>query len=103
MTLSQFTQDGSAPTLLDRPMVDMTGLDGVYDIDLTIPRDPDTPWPMQPLRGVVTPDERAKNQGFRKDVFFSEIQSQLGLVAEPQTVPLRMLVIDDFDVTPTAK
>jgi uncharacterized protein (TIGR03435 family) len=103
MTLAQFAQDGSFSLLLDRPMVDMTGLDGVYDIDLTVARDPDAPWPMQPLRGVTTADERAKNEGFRKEVFFSAIESQLGLIAEPQTVPMKMLAIDDLDLTPTAK
>ncbi len=64
-------------------MVDLTGLDGVYGIGLTIPPSPDAPWPMQPLRAAATPEERAKNQGFRRDVFFSEIQLQLGLIAEP--------------------
>ena len=102
MTLPEFTQSAFS-TVLDRPMVDMTGLDGVYDIDLTVPRDPAAHWPMQPIRGVTTADERAKNEGFRKDVFFTAIESQLGLIAEPQTVPLKILAIDDLDLTPASK
>jgi uncharacterized protein (TIGR03435 family) len=101
MTLAEFTQDGSAPGLLDRPMVDMTGLDGVYDIDLTIARDPNTPWPMQQIRGPSTATERAKNEGWNNATFFTALESQLGLIAEPETVPLKMLVIDDLELTPT--
>jgi uncharacterized protein (TIGR03435 family) len=102
MTLAQFTQSGSFITLLDRPMVDMTGLEGVYDIDLYIPRDPSAPMPMQPLNGPSTAAERAKNNGFRYSVYFEEVEKQLGLTVSPETVPVKMLVVDDLDVVPTS-
>jgi uncharacterized protein (TIGR03435 family) len=100
--MAQCTQDGSFPGLLDRPMVDMTGLEGVYDIDLSVPRDPSTPWPMQPLKGPATAAERAKNEGFRNAVFFEEVEKQLGLTVVPETVPIKMLVIDNLDLVPSS-
>jgi uncharacterized protein (TIGR03435 family) len=100
MTLSQFTQDGSAPVYLDRPLVDMTGLEGVYDIDLFIARDTSAAWPLHPLTPGATPVQRAANDGFRYNVFFQALQDQLGLRADAETDPTKMLIIDSLNLSP---
>jgi uncharacterized protein (TIGR03435 family) len=71
------------PQLLDRPVVDKTGITGTYDIDLHF-----------------APDY--SNPGFQKDVvsdpsgpsIFTAVQEQLGLKLEPAKGPVEYLVIE---------
>lgn len=76
--------------VLDRPVVDKTGIDGEFDFTLR--------W---------TPDESQFNgMGFRVPVpdgtaplpgLFTAIQEQLGLKLEPQKIPAEVLVIDHVE------
>src|ERR1017187_5522934 len=76
--------------VLDRPVVDKTGIDGEFDFTLR--------W---------TPDESEFNgMGFRVPVpdgtaplpgLFTAIQEQLGLKLEPQKIPAEVLVIDHVE------
>jgi uncharacterized protein (TIGR03435 family) len=65
----------------DRPIVDLTGLKGVYNIDLQ--------W---------TPDEGAKSG---RDPGFLSAIPQLGLRLEKRTMPFEIVVIDSVENTPT--
>ena len=70
---------------LDRVMVDKTGLEGYYDINLFIPPDLDAT--------TSTPITQA---------YFDALDAQLGLKVETQTDPVEMLVIDHLEQNPTA-
>jgi uncharacterized protein (TIGR03435 family) len=65
---------------IDRPVTDMTGLPGLYDIDLDWA--PDT---------IVPPDADLGPS------VFTAIQEQLGLKLEPTKGPLEILVIDHIE------
>jgi len=79
MDLAHFVLILSRPA--GQPVIDKTGLTGVYDFKLsyTPTNDPDSSLPS----------------------FFTAIQDQLGLKLEPQKVPVETLVIDHIDRTPT--
>jgi uncharacterized protein (TIGR03435 family) len=68
--------------VLDRPVVDRTGLTGVYDIQFAFTReDP------QALGMSTLPDNAAPN-------LFTALQQELGLKLEPTKAPVDVLVID---------
>jgi uncharacterized protein (TIGR03435 family) len=71
-----------------RPVVDRTGLTGIYDIELTWT--PEVP-PAAP-NGAPSP-------GFDPNgpTLFTAVQEQLGLKLEPTTGPVEVLVIDSAD------
>jgi len=77
---------GSARAQLDRPVVDMTGLQGVFDLNLVW--EPDRP-------------ERAKNDGESGPSLFTALQEQLGLKLESRKAPVEILVVDAVEKTPT--
>jgi len=64
------------------PVVDETGLEGSYSIDLTVADDPNSSW--------------------NAATFKAALETQLGLTIEKQTVPTKMLIIDNLDLTPVA-
>jgi uncharacterized protein (TIGR03435 family) len=71
-------------TLVDRPIIDGTGLTGAYDIKLE--------W---------APDHSpAAENGTAADIY-TAIQQQLGLRLEPRKAPMDMLVVERADRTPT--
>jgi uncharacterized protein (TIGR03435 family) len=61
----------------ERPVIDRTGIEGIFDFDLT--------WVGQPTGGT---DEVS---------FFTAVQEQLGLKLTPMTTPVEVLVIDRAD------
>jgi uncharacterized protein (TIGR03435 family) len=76
---------------LDRVMVDKTGLDGYYDINLFIPPEIDA---------HTEPDGTPSgNPGMQ--AYFDALDAQLGLKTETQTAPVEMLVIDHLERNPT--
>jgi len=81
---------------LDRPMVDMTGLDGKYEIDLA--------WEFvlaQPI-SIAEPDGgdvRAEPPG--PSSLFSAMEKQLGLKVEARKAPVEVLVVDHVERVPT--
>jgi uncharacterized protein (TIGR03435 family) len=79
MDLAHFATILSRPA--GRPVIDQTGLTGVYDLKLSYApaNDPNSSLPS----------------------FFTAIQEQLGLKLEPQKVPVDTLVIDRAERTPT--
>ena len=71
---------------VDRPVIDGTGLEGVYDLKLE--------W---------TPDDgRKPNDGDTGPSIFTALQEQLGLKLEARKGPVEILVIDHAEKVPTA-
>jgi len=92
---------------LDRPVMDMTGLGGRYDIILDFAIDPSI---MQarmaamgggpPLQGTDSPESTAQDPSGAATIF-SALKEQLGLRLEARKGPVDLLVIDSVQKTPT--
>lgn len=82
LTISGFLEAIDATHILDRPLVDSTGIQGNYDIELSVPADvpPNRPDPSELIKALV---------------------KQLGLKVTLKTLPLQMLVIDHMERIPT--
>lgn len=84
MTVEEFAQNlgvNSGPRLLDRPVIDKTGLAGLFNFTLTY--EPET---------AAAPDEPSTGPSI-----FTAVQEQLGLKLEPAKGPADFLVIDSVD------
>jgi uncharacterized protein (TIGR03435 family) len=68
-----------------RPVVDRTGIEGVYDFDLK----------------YASENAPSNSADSNLPDIFTAVQEQLGLKLEPQQVPVEILVIDHVDRTPT--
>ena len=68
------------------PVLDRTGLNGVYNFNLEY---------SQPLTGVPPGDSAASPE------IFTAVREQLGLELQRTTVPLEVVVVDGVDRTPT--
>jgi uncharacterized protein (TIGR03435 family) len=83
LTVAGFLEALNGLHILDRPLVDATGIQGYYDIDLTAPAEvPDNKPDASELLGAL--------------------DRQLGLKASVKTLSLRVLVIDRLERIPTA-
>jgi len=92
---------------LDRPVMDMTGLSGQYDITLDFAIDPSI---MQarmaamgggpPSTGADSPEAAAQDP-IGAATMFSALKEQLGLRLEARKGPVDVLVIDSMQKTPT--
>jgi len=82
LTVAGFLEALDATHILDRPLVDATGIRGNYDIDLTAP---------------------AEVPGNKPDPseLLGAIEKQLGLKASLKTLSLRVLVVDHLERIPT--
>lgn len=79
---------------LDRVMVDETGLQGYYDINLFIPPGVDA--------GVPSLDTVGKPPAMPEaPTYFDALEKQLGLKVETRVAAVEMLVIDHLDGVPT--
>jgi uncharacterized protein (TIGR03435 family) len=92
---------------LDRPVTDMTGLSGTYDITLDFAIDPSIMQAkMAAMGGGPPPPEMAPPEGAAQDpsgaaTIFSALTDQLGLRLEARKGPVDLLVIDSVQKTPT--
>ncbi len=89
---------------MDRPVVDVTGLTGKYDLTLQLtPQD----YMAMLIRsavgvGVSLPPEALKYlEGASDESLFSAMEA-LGLDLQPRKAPLEMLVVDQISKAPTA-
>lgn len=82
LTVAGLLEGIGALHILDRPLLDATGMQGSYDVELTAP---------------------AEVPGNRPDPseLLKALEKQLGLKASLKTVSLRMLVIDHMERIPT--
>jgi uncharacterized protein (TIGR03435 family) len=79
--------------LVDRTVVDKTGITGTFRVHLTFVPDQDTPSQFagpQSAPGNVTPGADGPN-------IFNAIQEQLGLTLVPAKGPVEVLVIDHVE------
>jgi uncharacterized protein (TIGR03435 family) len=105
-TISNFL--GALASQLDRPVVDMTGLTGTYDITLVFAPDSAGMRAKMAAMGVAPPPGAdggaAGNSSPDADApasIFSALPDQLGLRLEARKGPLDMLVVDSIQKTPT--
>ena len=82
---------GTLSNFVDRPVVDRTGLTGLYDVefDFTPVQTPFSPGPGGPA--PAAPDSNAP------PLIFTALQEQLGLKLKPETAPGDVLVIDHVE------
>jgi uncharacterized protein (TIGR03435 family) len=71
---------------MDRPVLDLTGLKGVYDYTID-------------LSGLGRPGDNGATEG---PSIFSAVQQDLGLKLEARKEPVEMLIIDHVEKVPTA-
>jgi uncharacterized protein (TIGR03435 family) len=91
---------------LDRPVRDMTGLSGRYDITLDFAIDPAITQARMAAMGVGPPPGMAAQEGAAPDpsgegTIFLALTEQLGLRLEARKGPVDLLVIDSVQKTPT--
>jgi uncharacterized protein (TIGR03435 family) len=87
--LARMTQLLSAA--LGRPVVDRTGLNGIYDLSLE--------WDDAPMReGGVPGLDAPTAPGNEHGSIFTAIQDQLGLRLEPERVPVEVIVVDRMEM-----
>ncbi len=84
------------------PIVDNTGIEGDYEIHLSVPRVPAHP-SGSPAGAIkeLSAAEIAEMNGFDKAAFFSAVEKQLGLKLERRMIPGKVLVIDGVNTEPT--
>jgi len=89
---------------VDKPVVDMTGLTGTYDLTLNFTEEDYRAMLIRSAinAGVVLPPQALRvMESASGDSLFSAIQ-EAGLKLESRKAPLDVLVIDSIDKTPTA-
>jgi uncharacterized protein (TIGR03435 family) len=79
--------------VLDRPVIDRTGITDRFDIHLEFARDDSTPG----LRGPVPDTPAAAASDPSKPTIFTAIREQLGLKLTPARGPIEFLVIDHIE------
>jgi uncharacterized protein (TIGR03435 family) len=82
LTVGGFLEALNATQILDRPLVDKTGIKGDYDIELTAPSD------------IPSTKPNASE-------LLNALEKQLGLRATLKTIPVKTLIIDHMDRVPT--
>jgi uncharacterized protein (TIGR03435 family) len=85
--------------LLNRPVVDKTGLTGKYDFDLEFAPDPGSVPLPPPLPGAAGPVDNAIPRG---PDLTTALKEQLGLRLVPSRANIDLLVIDNAERVPTA-
>lgn len=84
-----------APSYIDRPVVNLTGLEGAYDIKLD--------WVPRPLGGNAATDGAipAASDVAAGATVFDALDKQLGLKLEERKQPMPVIVIDHVERVPT--
>jgi len=102
LTMAQLAE--SLEPYANRPVVDMTGLKGRYDVAIDF-----TPEDFRAMmvrgaiaRGVVLPPEALRALDASSDGALSDALQQVGLKLEARKAPLDVIVIDEALKTPTA-
>jgi uncharacterized protein (TIGR03435 family) len=88
---SRYISRGPLGPQLDRPVIDRTGIDGVFDFHLEFAPDQNTPGFLLQLR---RPPGAASANDTAGPSIFTAIQEQLGLKLEPTQGPGDFLIID---------
>ena len=75
---------------LDRVVLDRTGLSGVYDIDIVLPRPPGERWGTDTNGDPMSPGDYVKEHVVHVD---SSLREQLGLRLEKSKGPVEVLAV----------
>ena len=86
---------------VDKPIVDKTGLTGVYQFTLQLPRDEVLERALRALASRVGSSTLAGTEARSGISVFKSLES-LGLKLERRRVPVEMIVVDKISRTPTA-
>ena len=86
-SMPQFAEDLATLSQVDRPVLDRTGIPGIFDFNLKFGESND-----EMKRALVAGDGAS---------IFTLIQEQLGLKLEAQKGPVEMLIIDHVEKAPT--
>jgi len=88
---------------LGRPVVDKTGLTGVYDVTLDFSPEGMGPGPkgLGPGAGGGNAAEAPRDSNDSGPTIFTALQEQLGLKLESRKGPVDLLVVDSVEKTPT--
>jgi uncharacterized protein (TIGR03435 family) len=92
---------------MDRPVLDMTGIKGIFEIDLEWMPDESEPAPRFALGagGPGRPDGggegRATTDGRDRPSIFAAVQEKLGLKLEGRKGPVEIIVVDNAEKVPT--
>jgi len=91
---------------LDRPVLDFTGLPGIYDIDLSWAFDPNVERRSAPGTSFADATEASGNTGLDLPAaptatIFTAVRDSLGLRLEARKEPVEILVIDHVERVPT--
>ena len=90
---------------VDRPIVDMTGLTGTYDVTLEFAPDPAILQAKMAAMGVPPPPPDGVGPTLADNgplaTIFTALPEQLGLRLEARKGPVELLVIDSVEKTPT--
>ncbi len=81
---------------LDRPVVNKTGISGVYDIQIQFAPDDTTPLFLTRIQHIPDGDAGAADPAGGPSIF-TALQEQLGLRLEPTRSPREVLVIDSIE------
>ncbi len=82
LTVKEFAEVITNTRILDRPLVDATGTDGYFDVEIT---------------AHIDPPENKPNPA----ELLSALEKQLGLKVTQKTIPMKILVVDRLERTPT--
>ena len=87
MDMAEFQKSDVFAYTLDRPVIDKTGLTGVYNFTLDFTYQPMT----------ATSDAEGNAAEARSTDIFTALQKQLGLKLEPGRGPVRQLIVDSVE------
>jgi uncharacterized protein (TIGR03435 family) len=87
---------------LDRPVVDMTGLEGNYEFTLVfLPEFRNMPAPMMAGRGPAPGGPESTTTTDDAPALLAAVPDQLGLKLDQKKAPIDLVVIDHLEKTPT--
>jgi uncharacterized protein (TIGR03435 family) len=82
--------------MVDRPVVDKTGLEGVFDFRLEW-----LPDEYQSSTASEAGEQRSRNEMRTGPAFFRALQEQIGLRLESQKLPIEIVVVDRIEKVPS--
>lgn len=86
---------------VDRPVIDMTGLTGTYDINMEFAPDMGVMGARMAEGGMMSPPGSNAGDPNAAATLFSALQEQLGLRLEAKKGPVELLIIDSVEKSPT--
>ena len=96
VTMAEFAGRWLPLYVMDRPIIDNTGLTGQFDIHLEFVRGSAPQGPML-LNGQPSPDLQAPPADSTGSSIFKALETQLGLKLSPTKAPLDVIIVDQAE------